>query len=81
MTASASTSVHISDGSGSGLSCAKSAAAVTRSFTCLSISLSRFSSAMLPSRMRLRTWSIGSCSERMRETSSRLRYFAGSDME
>src|SRR5262249_19325213 len=73
--AGASTSVHSSLGSGSGLSWANSDAAVTTSLISLSICLRRASSARLASIRRFFTWSIGSCSWRIRLTSSLLRYF------
>src|SRR5712691_1998440 len=75
------TSVHSSDGSGSGAVVANSAASLTMSRTPASIFFSSSSLASLFLSRRARTCSIGSCSVRTRSTSSRVRYLAGSDME
>src|SRR4051794_24216721 len=76
-----STSVQSSEGSGSGLCWAYSAASLTILRISPSIALSAASSAILASSSSLRTWSIGSRSLRYLSTSSLERYLAGSLIE
>src|SRR5262249_28591596 len=75
------TSAQSSAGSGSGSWVAKSAASLMILRMSASIFFSSSSLARLVASSRARTCSIGSCSVRTFSTSSRVRYFAGSDIE